>query len=123
MLVGRGVRVSGPNTITTHVPSGGSIANASRVLEASFGINADAVDNELTNMTVTCAKAIDSHYNHELGEMSMDIGIDEFGRPWFFEANAKPMKFDEPEIRARSLAGVLNYMQELAEPRIITPEE
>lgn len=29
----------------------------------------------------------------------MDLGIDDLGEIWFFEANAKPMKFDEPQIR------------------------
>jgi hypothetical protein len=41
--------------------------------------------------------------------MSMDLGVDQEGGIWFFEANAKPMKFDEPDIRKRSLDRIFQY--------------
>jgi hypothetical protein len=39
----------------------------------------------------------------------LDLGCDERGNIWFFEANAKPMKFDEPEIRKLSLNRIFQY--------------
>ncbi|OFW80173.1 MAG: hypothetical protein A2201_03655 [Alicyclobacillus sp. RIFOXYA1_FULL_53_8] len=112
-LIGKGVRVAGPNSITTHVPNGGSIANADAVLQSAFGDRAGEMSRELQKMTVQCAQAIDNHYGGALGEMSMDIGLDSSERLWFFEANSKPMKFDEPDIRRKSLLGVLARLDEL----------
>ncbi len=109
-IVGKGVRVSGPRTITTHVPSGGHIANAAKVLTGTFGTRAEEMESRVNRLAVDCARAIDNYYGGELGEMSMDIGMDSEGRPWFFEANAKPMKFDEPEIRAKSIVGVVDLL-------------
>lgn len=113
-MVGRGVRVCGPGRITTHVPSGGRIASADRVLQESFNLDATRVSEHLEAFTVRAAGVIDAAYQSELGEMSMDIGIDASGHPWFFEANAKPMKFDEPDIRAKSLDGILFQLRALA---------
>lgn len=114
ILVGRGVRVSGEGRITTHVPNGGSIANATIVLQEAFGVAAGQVDAELESFVLRAAKAIDDSYAGALGEMSMDIGIDAAGIPWFFEANAKPMKFDEPDIRAHSLQGIIAHLRHRA---------
>ena len=41
--------------------------------------------------------------------MSIDLGVDKSGNLWFFEANSKPMKFDEPEIRRKSLQKLIEY--------------
>jgi len=122
-VIGKGVRVSGPNTITTHVPNGGYIASAKNVLERSFGERATVVDSALTTMVTQCAEAIDQFYQGDLGEMSMDIGIDPSGEMWFFEANSKPMKFDEPDIRAKSLQGILNRLEDLRRHRAISEEK
>ncbi|WP_206915712.1 YheC/YheD family endospore coat-associated protein [Alicyclobacillus suci] len=113
-VVGRGVRVSGIGRITTHVPNGGSIANADTVLKEAFGDAAERVNDRLVQSVLDAARAIDDGYQGELGEMSMDIGIDPQGHAWFFEANAKPMKFDEPEIRRKSLEGVIQHLRERA---------
>ncbi len=113
-VVGIGVRVSGPETITTHVPGGGYIASADTVLARTFGDRAREIEQEMRQMIRTCAQAIDAHYRGELGEMSMDIGLDKSGRLWFFEANAKPMKFDEPDIRSKSIQGVLRRLEQIS---------
>ncbi|RIV29321.1 YheC/YheD family protein [Alicyclobacillaceae bacterium I2511] len=113
-IVGIGVRVAGPTSITTHVPNGGSIASGVETLKRAFPENPDSVKMSLEQTAIRCAGAIDEHFQSQLGEMSVDLGVDPSGRVWFFEANAKPMKFDEPVIRQRSLQGVLNYLQELA---------
>jgi YheC/D like ATP-grasp len=118
-VVGKGVRVSGANTITTHVPNGGTIASANRVLGETFTDQASNIEGSLDSMAVSCAGAIDVHYGNSLGEMSMDIGLDRNGHLWFFEANAKPMKFDERDIRSRSLIGVVSFLEELRQDRPI----
>ena len=47
----------------------------------------------------------------DLAEMSMDLGLTPEGKLYFFEANAKPEKFDEPAIRNSSLANLIHYSQ------------
>lgn len=119
-IVGTGVRVAGQHGITTHVPHGGSIVAFDKVLDTAFdSATAKTVQSDLERMIVLCAHAIDAEYDGEVGEMSMDIGVDKRGQLWFFEANAKPMKFDEQDIRKRSLQGIIAYLEELRNhPRI-----
>ncbi|SFS70700.1 YheC/YheD family protein [Marininema halotolerans] len=106
---GLGVRVAGTTAISTHVPMGGSIAEAKAVLTQLFGEKAPAIMHEIEKTGVKVARKIESHKQATLGEMSMDMGIETNGRLWFFEANAKPMKFDEPKIRELSLRRLLQY--------------
>lgn len=118
-VVGKGVRAAGVSGVTTHVPNGGSIAPLRKVLEASFANDADSVDSRVDEMILQCASAIDKRHSGLLGEMSFDVGLDEQGGIWFFEANAKPMKFDEPDIRQKSLIGVLEHMKDLRQHPLI----
>ncbi|MBX6352372.1 MAG: YheC/YheD family protein [Thermoflavifilum sp.] len=113
-VTGIGVRVAAPGSITTHVPNGGSIERLEDVLRSAFQNGAQASKERLERTALILAEAIDRHYDGELGEMSMDLALDESGRVWFLEANSKPMKFDEPDIRERSLQGVLSRLEELA---------
>ena len=108
-VTGIGVRVAGKNAISTHVPMGGSIANVHRVLKTVFPHNYDYIYKRLKQTAIGIAKSIEKDHLTPLGEMSMDIGIEKNGRMWFFEANSKPMKFDEPTIRSRSLQRIIDY--------------
>lgn len=109
-LTGAGIRVAGEKAITTHVPMGGRIESCSKVLTTVFGEKeANKLQEKLEKMGIMIARTIEKKQGHKLGEMSMDIGLDHNGRPWFFEANAKPMKFDEPEIRELSLRRLIQY--------------
>lgn len=108
-VTGIGVRVAGKHAISTHVPMGGSIANVHQVLTTVFPKNHDYIYRRLKRTAIGIAQSIEQGYQSSLGEMSMDIGIEKNGRMWFFEANAKPMKFDEPAIRSLSLQRIIDY--------------
>lgn len=108
-ISGIGVRIAGQKAISTHVPMGGRIEGFNRVLSNAFPQQKESIQHRLKHLSLTCAKAIEAKTGKILGEMSMDIGIDKQGKLWFFEANAKPQKFDEPVIRARSLRRILEY--------------
>lgn len=110
VLTGIGARIAGEKSITTHVPRGGRIDDPKKVLTSSFGNAASKkILTRLKKSALTIARQIEKSSKHRLGEMSMDLGLDETGNIWFFEANAKPMKFDEPHIRELSLKRVLEY--------------
>ncbi|SFI83115.1 YheC/YheD family endospore coat-associated protein [Thermoflavimicrobium dichotomicum] len=121
-VTGIGVRVAGKEAISTHVPMGGKIENIHVVLKSVFGTLHRAIYEKLEKHALSFAKGIENKQNTMLGEISMDIGIDQKAKLWFFEANAKPMKFDEPEIRQRSLKRIIEYSQFLYQTQAKTEE-
>lgn len=109
-LTGIGARVAGDSSITTHVPRGGYIDDPEKLLVSIFGKErAGKVLGKVRNTTITIAKQIERSAHNRLCEMSMDLGVDTTGHVWFFEANSKPMKFDEPHIRNKSLERIFQY--------------
>lgn len=117
-LTGIGARVAGKNSITTHVPRGGSIDDPEKLLTASFGTEmARKTMLNVKQASLAIARQIEKASGYILGEMSMDLGIDLSGHIWFFEANSRPMKFDEPDIRKKSLERIIQYSQYLVKNR------
>jgi hypothetical protein len=109
-VTGIGARVAGATSITTHVPRGGSIADPAALLRATFGRKqTSALTRQLHQLAPRIARQIERASGDQLGELSLDIGIDQQARPWLFEANAKPMSFDEPAIHARALSTFFDY--------------
>ncbi|WP_280521138.1 YheC/YheD family protein [Paenibacillus mangrovi] len=115
-VTGVGARMAGSKSITTHVPRGGSIEDPNKMLTAVFGSEmAPRIMNCVKTTAIVIARQIEKASGYIHGEMSMDLGVDAAGSIWFFEANAKPMKFDEPHIRQRSLERIFHYSQYLAD--------
>jgi hypothetical protein len=109
-LTGIGARVAGNESITTHVPRGGNVDDPEKLLSSIFGKEkAGIVLSKVRGTTVILAKRIERSSRSRLAEMSMDLGVDETGHVWFFEANSKPMKFDEAHIRNKSLQRIFQY--------------
>lgn len=113
-VTGIGARVAGALSITTHVPRGGSIEDPEKLLVSVFGQDeARKIYIRAKQAALIIAKQIERGAGMNHAEMSMDLGIDQMGNVWFFEANAKPMKFDEPEIRKQSLDRIFQYSRYL----------
>lgn len=109
-VTGVGARLAGIKRITTHVPQGGSVEEPENMLIPTFGQDTTHfLLNRMKSNALLIAKQIEKGSGYTLGEMSMDLGIDTEGRIWFFEANAKPMKFDEPHIRKKSLERIFQF--------------
>ncbi|WP_442601489.1 YheC/YheD family endospore coat-associated protein [Paenibacillus sp. KN14-4R] len=114
-VTGIGARLAGASSITTHVPRGGSIEDPEKMLSQTFGNElAQSILKQMKSTALFIAKHIEKTAGQLLGEMSMDLGIDKSGKTWFFEANSKPMKFDEPHIRKKSLERIIRYSLFLA---------
>ncbi len=109
-VTGVGIRRAGARSITTHVPRGGSIQSPERVFNVLFGDMAESIMNKIEETALTVARSLNQEIRC-LAEMSMDLGLTSEGRLWFFEANAKPEKFDEPAIRRSSLNNLIQYAQ------------
>ncbi|MFD2671436.1 YheC/YheD family endospore coat-associated protein [Marinicrinis sediminis] len=113
-ITGIGARIAGEESITTHVPRGGSIGDPKKMLRKVFGLTkSKQMLTKVAKASLFIAKQIERSAGHPLGEMSMDLGIDKKEQIWFFEANAKPMKFDEPLIRKKSLDYLFQYSRYL----------
>jgi hypothetical protein len=112
-ITGSGARVAGKGSITTHVPAGGHIADLGEVLKQAVRHPLETRDN-VHALALATAQAIETALGQRVGEMSMDIGVDKDENLWFFEANAKPMRFDEPRIRNLSYERLLSYVRFLA---------
>lgn len=114
-LTGLGARVAGTESITTHVPRGGRIGRPEALLRQEFGsTKTRSILMQVEQAAIRIAEAIEKHGIRPLGEMSMDVAIDQDGAVWFLEANSKPMKFDEPKIRKKSLVRLIEYSSYLA---------
>lgn len=108
-VTGIGFRLAGKHGITTHVPQGGKIIYADEALVPHFGHEqSEEILMEIDQIAVKIAETLEQHFHH-LGEISLDLGITKDKTIWFIEANAKPMKFDEPEIRETSLQRFVDY--------------
>ncbi|GIP20920.1 MULTISPECIES: YheC/YheD family protein [Paenibacillus] len=114
LVTGIGARQAGRRRITTHVPQGGTVEDPEELLSLVFGREAiPGLMNRVKSNALLIARQIERASGHNLGEMSLDLGVDMNGSVWFFEANAKPMKFDEPHIRRKSLERIFQYSQYL----------
>jgi hypothetical protein len=107
---GIGARLAGSLSITTHVPRGGSIEDPEKLLRHTFGTDqARQLLSKARSACIQLARQIEKASGRSYSEMSMDLGVDTDGGLWFFEANSKPMKFDEPHIRKKSLERIFQY--------------
>ncbi|MFC4766393.1 YheC/YheD family protein [Effusibacillus consociatus] len=121
-VTGIGARVAPQFGIVTHVPNGGVIRGAEEALVATFNEKGFYILEDVKECALKLAKVIEEETPGILGEMSMDIGVDEWGRPWFFEANAKPGRFDEPDIRKLSIQRILEFCWYLSHKKIVDGE-
>lgn len=113
---GTGVRVAGQHALTTHVPRGGTVGSLETIMNQTFSAaHAGEIRGRLHRAAVLTAAHLAASAGHLWGEMSMDWGLDPQGTLWFFEANAKPMIFDEPAIFRRSLRRIIGFARYLRE--------
>jgi len=115
LVSGIGIRVAGRESITTHVPRGGYIESIDKVFNNSFGsYYTDNLKEKISDLAIRISQYIEKRISYPLGELSLDLGIDKNNIIWFFEANSKPMEFDEPNIRETSLLRLMQYFRYLS---------
>ncbi|WP_349409569.1 YheC/YheD family protein [Pseudalkalibacillus sp. SCS-8] len=88
-VTGYGIRCSGPDMLTTHVPSGGSLLSPQI---------APLDENRLDVIAHEIGTTVDEALG-PVSEFSIDLGVDDDNQYWIFEVNSKPMVFDEDHIR------------------------
>lgn len=83
-------KIAGQGSVTTHVRTGGTVVAGEDLIQHVFQNQGPAVEKKLRDTAVQLAQAIESRVNQHIGELGFDIGIDERGHIWMFEANSRP---------------------------------
>jgi len=111
--VGIGAKKAGRGSVTTHMKNGGTLLTPEQALRSTFGHHAEAILEQAKAVSVKLSEAIERNYSYRLGELGLDIGIDQNGKVWMFEANAKPGRsiFKHPQLKNEGKRS-LNYLLE-----------
>jgi hypothetical protein len=119
-VVGIGAKLAGAGCVTTHVRTGGTMLSTTQLFNRTFGKYATQMKNSLYQTAIQIANLLEQNADGPLGEIGMDIGIDQNNRIWLFECNAKPGRhiFDHPTLREagrHSAKCITEYSMKLAE--------
>jgi hypothetical protein len=119
-------KVAGKGSVTTHLNSGGVV----KTLEEIYPEPQDRVKafHDLTEAAIILSHVIDDKIQGFIGEIGFDLGIDQNGRIWMFEANSKPGRsiFCHPELKDADILSrkaSLEYGLFLSKKAIFNPEE
>jgi hypothetical protein len=91
--VGVGVRQSGHQQVTTHIPNGGKLLPYSQ-------FQTQDQDLLIKKIVELCGKELNRKYGF-FAEFSIDLGLTSDGRFVIYEINSKPMSFDEKTIEEK----------------------
>ncbi|MBD1373097.1 YheC/YheD family protein [Hazenella sp. IB182357] len=100
-VIAIGSKAAGIGSVTTHVRTGGSIIPTDQLLDEVFKHNAETIKKSITETAIHIAEALEERVEGPLGELGMDIGVDQLGYVWLFEINSKPGRhiFLHPSLR------------------------
>ncbi|NRF92247.1 YheC/YheD family protein [Paenibacillus frigoriresistens] len=108
-----GAKKSGKGSVTTHIRNGGQLMTPEQVLRQIYGTRAEQILANAKETAIKLAEGIEKNYNHLLGELGFDIGIDQSENIWMFEANAKPGRsiFKHPSLKEGDTATLQNIYE------------
>jgi hypothetical protein len=119
-------KVAGKGSVTTHLNNGGVV----KTLDEIYDDPKERVRafHDLTEAAIILSMSIDNNIRGFIGEIGFDLGIDQSGNIWMFEANSKPGRsiFCHPELKSADLLSrkaSLEYGLFLSKRAIFNPEE
>lgn len=81
-------KISGNHTVTTHHSHGGSVRTLYDVFPEKK--KRFKILEQLSYTAITLSQVIDEKMSGHIGEIGFDLGIDQTGAIWMFEANSRP---------------------------------
>lgn len=93
--VGVGVRQSGEQQLTTHIPNGGNLLSYSL-------FQTNERDEKINKIVELCGKELSKKLGF-FAEFSIDLGLTSSEEYVIYEINSKPMIFDEEEIEKKRI--------------------
>ncbi|MBO3636930.1 spore coat associated protein YheD [Bacillus subtilis] len=119
------VKISGKNSITTHLSNGGTVKTLAEVYDDP----AERVEviKKLSAAALTASHVLHDHIEGFIGEIGFDFGIDQNGKVWMFEANSRPGRsiFSHPNLHhvdSLTKRRSFEYASYLSEKAITSPE-
>ncbi|WHY87653.1 YheC/YheD family protein [Neobacillus novalis] len=104
-LTGVGIRQAQEQGITTHIPTGG------RLLPYEL-LQSTEHDQFIQTIVPFVGEALSEQFGF-FGEFSIDAGVSKAGQYYIYEANSKPMSFDETEIEERKIVQLCRLFLQL----------
>lgn len=104
-LTGVGIRQAQEQGITTHIPTGG------RLLPYEL-LQSTEHDQFIQTVVPFVGEALSEQFGF-FGEFSIDAGVSKAGQYYIYEANSKPMSFDETEIEERKIVQLCRLFLQL----------
>lgn len=113
-------KVAGSGCVTTHIRTGGSLLSTYELLQHVFHRDAAQMKRKLQQTAITIAQVLEEQIEGPIGELGLDIGIDQNQHIWLFEINAKPGRhiFHHPSLRKagkQSAKYITDYSLNLAD--------
>ena len=92
-VTGKVCRIGKSGSITSNISSGGSACEVNELLALRFTDpqHVARISAEIDYLALQAALGIEKHYT-PIGELGIDIGLDQDARLWFIEANLKPAR-------------------------------
>ncbi|MCP8617182.1 YheC/YheD family endospore coat-associated protein [Salirhabdus salicampi] len=117
-------RVSKRDSAITNESLGGEVAHYDALFKHDSNM---PTDHEVKEFAIHVTSYLEKEYG-SLGEVGIDLAIDQRGEIWFIEANAKPDKnpvkgFDDTEEILPQFLSVLEYGTYLADGHLISPHK
>jgi hypothetical protein len=108
-------KMAGKGSVTTHIRTGGQVYPYKEVIQNFFPSDKkEKVLKDLEKAVIALSTSIEKNLPDHVGDIGFDIGIDENGHPWMFEANSQPGRhvfslkgMKEREILTRNM--ILDY--------------
>jgi glutathione synthase/RimK-type ligase-like ATP-grasp enzyme len=115
-VVDKSVRIAAPGSVVTNVSSGGEVRNFNDVVPILFS-NSTGIYNEIDMLIIRVCDCLEKKYGH-LGELGVDIAIDNKGKVWLIEINGKPAKLciyrsGNLELIYKTCSNIAKYSKEL----------
>jgi glutathione synthase/RimK-type ligase-like ATP-grasp enzyme len=110
-------RVSAEDEFVSNIARGGEIMTPLHALgEVMSRSDAKTVLTQMKELSIETAASISLQASGITGELGIDIGIDQEGKPWLIEVNSKPSKnFDDGLIKIRpSAKAIIHFCNKLA---------
>lgn len=119
-ITGMACRMGRQGSITSNISSGGSGSRLSTVLQLHFNSQQqqEQIEQEIRYVALESARTLEKAMG-PAGEMGIDVGIDQWGKIWFIEANMRPARrifnlIGEPATRLKSVYNPMLYSRYLA---------
>lgn len=85
------LRRAQPHGLITSTSHGGTVFNAFPILSKLWPSHSEELVKEVKKLSLHVAQTLENHVG-PLGELGIDIGVDQDGQIWLFEVNGKPGK-------------------------------